>query len=143
MKIISNTNIISLYNYLKPPTNRLSYLYLFTTDLYSIHVLVSFQSSNITEHSLEDQEVRNKGTRDRYTISHHAYFWTSFFVASIIMMTMSAVRATAITWRPRPLPASKPHDQVSRNTCKLFLPGSACSPWWDHSQVRWVTFFDI
>ena len=36
-----------------------------------------------------------------------AYRWTSPLVASSIMTTMSAVRATAMTWRPRPRPATR------------------------------------
>jgi len=50
------------------------------------------------------------------------YFWTSLLLASIIIRTMSAVRAVEMTWRPRPLPCEAPSMIPGRSSSWISAP---------------------
>ena len=64
-----------------------------------------------------------------------SYLCTSFFVASSIMSTTSAVLATAITCRPRPLPTD--NGKCNQKTYLLLLHVLNCTELiWDNLAVR-------
>ena len=54
--------------------------------------------------------------------------WMSFLVASRIMRTTSAVRATAMTCRPRPLPCAAPSMMPGRSSSWMLEPLYSMTP---------------